>query len=190
MNSLILEAARKSRGISQVALARKARTFQANISLIESGNNDPGLSTIEQCLSPLGFRLIAIPTNKPTVAEFALILGQAIQEKKLSKVFRLIIQLSDNLNEEEPEVCVALCTSPAPTTGDVRYDALLAGVVEYTLSRRRLPIPEWVHEEIRVLPESWVVDKYAKDAASVVKVTPRAFLKHNVVIDKREFASV
>jgi len=134
--------------------------------------------------------LIAIPTNKPTVAEFALILGQAIQEKKLSKVFRLIIQLSDNLNEEEPAVCVALCASPAPTTGDARYDALLAGVVEYTLSRRKLPIPQWVHEESRVLPNSWVVDKYAKDAASIVKVTPRAFLKHNVVVDKREFASV
>jgi len=190
MSSLILEAARKSRGLSQVALARKARTYQANISLIESGANDPGLSTIEQCLSPLGFRLIAIPTNKPTVAEFALILGQAIQEKKLSKAFRLIIQLSDNLNEAEPGVCVALCTSPAPTTGNLRYDALLAGVVEYTLSRRKLPIPSWVSEESRVLPESWVVDKYAKDESALAKVTPRAFAKHNVYVDEREFASV
>ena len=190
MRSSILEAARKSRGASQVALARKARTYQANISLIESGDTDPGLSTIEQCLSPLGFRLIAIPTNKPTVAEFALTIGQSVQDKKFSRVFRLMIQLSDTLDCVEPEICVALCASPAPTTGDERYDALLAGVVEYSLSKRRLPVPQWVCEEKRVLPKRWVVDQYATDLSAVAKVTPRAFLKHNVVIDEREFASV
>jgi transcriptional regulator with XRE-family HTH domain len=190
MSSSILEAARKSRGVSQVNLARRAQTFQANISLIESGGTDPGISTIEQCLSPLGFRLIAIPTNKPSVAEFALTLGQAVKEKKFSKVFRLLIQLSDNLKAEEPEICLALCASPAPATGSAKYDALLAGVVEYTLSKRKLPVPQWVKEDSRVLAERWVVDTYARDLAAAIKATPRAFLRHNVVIDEREFESI
>lgn len=190
MSSTILEAARKSRGVSQVQLARRAKTFQANISMIESGGTDPGVSTIEQCLSPLGYTLIAIPTNKPTVTEFALSIGKAITDKKLSRAFRLIIQLSDNLKAVQPEICVALCAAPAPTTGDRKFDALLAGVVENVLRARRLPVPQWVDEESRKLAEPWIVDQYQKDLKVAAKVTPRALLKHNVLIDEREFQSV
>lgn len=190
MGAAILEAARKSCGVSQVQLARLAKTFQANISLIESGGTDPGISTIEQCLSPLGFTLIAIPTNKPTVAEFALTIGRAIREKRISRAFRLIIQLSDNLKIVEPEICVVLCVAPAPTTGSKQYDALLAAVVEHTLSQRKLPIPKWVDEESRKLNERWIVDSYEDNGKALAKVTPRAFLKHNVLIDQRELQSL
>jgi len=190
MARAILEAARKSQGTTQSQLARVTGTYQANISLIESGATDPGLSTIEQYLSPLGFRLIALPTMKPSVAEFALVIGEAIREKKFSRAFRLLIQLSDNLNAVEPDICVALCASPAPLTGDVRYDALLAGLVEFTLHEKGLPVPGWVSEETRILSQRWVVDKYAIDLTKALKRTPRTFLKHNVVIDAQEFASV
>jgi transcriptional regulator with XRE-family HTH domain len=190
MSSRILEAARKSRGISQVQLALQAQTFQANISLIESGGTDPGISTIEQCLSPLGFTLIAIPTNKPTVAEFALTIGKAIREKKTSRAFRLIIQLNDNLKAVEPEISVALSAAPAPTTGSAQYDALLASVVEHSLSQRKLPIPKWVHEDSRRLDERWIVDSNEANEKAIAKVTPRAFLKHNVLIDQRELQSL
>jgi len=190
MSSSLLEAARKSRGTSQSHLARQAKTFQANISLIESGGTDPGISTIQQCLSPLGFTLIAIPTNKPSVAEFALTIGKALQEKKASKAFRLIIQLSDNLKEVEPEICLALCASPAPSTGSSRYDALLAGLIEYSLKQRKLPVPKWVQQESKVLPERWIVDHFERDEKRLVESTPRAFLRRNVLIDEREFESV
>ncbi len=190
MGSSILEAARKSRSVSQVQLARRAHTFQANISSIESGKTDPGISTIEQCLSPLGFTLIAIPTNKPSVAEFALRVGKAIQEKKESKAFRLVIQLSDNLRVVEPEICLALCVSPAPSTGSAQHDALLAAVVEYSLDQRKLPIPKWVAEDFRVLRERWVVDGFERDLKALAKVTPKAFRRHNILINKREFESI
>lgn len=190
MSTTILEAARKSRGLSQVQLALKAQTFQANISLIESGGTDPGLSTIEQCLAPMGFTLIAIPTNKPTVASFALTVGRAIQEKKLSRAFRLIIQLSDNLSTVEPEICVALSAAPAPTTGSKEYDALLAGTVEHYLSLRKLPIPQWVNEDSRKLKKRWIVDPYETNESVIARVTPRSLLRHNVLIDQREFHSI
>lgn len=190
MSSSILEAARKSKGVSQVKLAERANTYQANISLIESGGTDPGISTVEQCLSPLGFTLIAIPTNKPSVAEFALTIGKAIKEKKEARAFRLVIQLNDNLKSVEPGICVALTVAPPPSTGSVRHDALLAGVVEKVLSERKLPIPKWVSEDSRRLPVPWVVDKYETEAKLIAVRTPKALLKHNVIIDVQEFESV
>lgn len=190
MRSSILEAARKSQGVSQVQLARRAKTFQANVSMIESGATDPGISTIEQILSPLGFTLIAIPTTKSSVAEVAIRIGESVKENKLARAFRLIIQLHDNLRSAEPEICVALSAAPAPSTGSVKHDALLAGVVEFVLSERKLPVPRWVREESRRLPELWVVDQFETDAKSVSRRTPKAFLKHNVIIDAREFQSV
>lgn len=190
MSSLILEAVRKSAGLSHVQLAQRANTYQSNISMIESGVTDPGISTIEQCLSPLGFTLIAIPTTKSSVAETAIRIGEMVKENKLARAFRFIIQVSDNLQSVEPEICVALCAAPAPKTGSAKHDALLAGVVEHVLSTRRLPVPQWIHEESRRLASGWVVDTHEKDAKSIAQRTPSALLHHNVFIDKREFQSV
>ncbi len=190
MGNSILEAARKSQGISQVQLARKANTFQANISMTESGATDSGISTVERYLSPLGFTLIAIPTNKPSVAEFALTIGKAIKEKKEARAFRLVIQLNDNLKSVEPEICVALCAAPAPSTENARFDALVAGIVEYALNQRGLPIPRWIREDSRKLSDRWIVDPYENDARALAKQTPKSLLRHNVLISERELQSV
>lgn len=190
MSSSILEAARKSQGVSQVQLARRAKTFQANVSMIESGATDPGISTVERYLSPLGFTLLAIPTTKSAVSEIAIRIGESVKENKFARAFRLIIQLHDDLKSVEAGICVALTVAPAPSTGSVKHDALLAGVVEKVLSERKLPIPQWVREDSRRLPEPWVVDKFETEAKLIAVRTPKALLKHNVIIDLQEFESV
>lgn len=189
MSSDILQAIRKSKGMSQSELARRSKTFQANISSIESGITDPGLSTIEHCLSTLGYSLIALPTNKPSVAQFSLLISRALSDSKEVKAFRLVIQLNDNLASVAPEICLALSIAPPPLTGDSRYDALLAGLVEFHLSLYSLPLPAWIREENRKLKTRWIVDPYITSEDSILKKTPKAFLRHNVLINKSELAS-
>ena len=190
MSTDILQAIRKSKGMSQTELARRSNTFQANISSIENGITDPGLSTIEQCLSSLGYSLIALPTKKPSVAQFTLSIARAIAEDKESKAFRLSIQLNDNLTSVTPDICLALCIAPPPLTGNPRYDALIAGLVEFHLSLNSLPIPAWVKESNRKLKTRWIVDTYVTSEAAILKQTPAAFLRHNVLINKSELISV
>lgn len=190
MSGNILQATRKSAGMSQTELARRSSTFQANISSIENGLTDPGISTIEQCLSTLGYSLIALPTNKPSVAQFTLSIAKAIANKKETKAFRLFIQLNDNLTAVTPDIRLALCISPPPLTGDPRYDALIAGLVEFHLSVFSVPLPEWIGESNRKLKIRWIVDPYVTSEASILKKTPKAFLRHNVLISKSELSSV
>lgn len=190
MSTEILQAIRKSKGMSQSELARRSKTFQANISSIENGITDPGLSTIEQCLSTLGYSLIALPTNKPSVAQFSLSIARALADNKETKAFRLVIQLNDNLTSVTPEICLALSIAPPPLTGDSRYDALIAGLVEFHLSLHSLPVPAWIKEASRKLKIRWIVDPYVTSETSILKKTPKAFLRHNVLINKSEFESI
>ena len=189
MSGNILQATRKSKGMSQTELARRSSTFQANISSIESGLTDPGISTLEQCLSTLGYSLIALPTNKPSVAHFTLSIAKAIADKKETKAFRLFIQLNDNLTAVTLDICLALCIAPPPLTGNPRYDALIAALVEFHLNLNSLPIPAWVKESNRKLNTRWIVDPYVTSEASILKQTPAAFLRHNVLINESELES-
>ncbi len=190
MGTDILEAVRRSKGLSQSALARKTKTFQANISSIEAGKTDPGVSTLEQCLAPLGYSLIALPTKTPSVSQIALKIGEAISKSQHGRAYRLVIQLSDNLEALSPELCLALSITPPPLTSDRKYDSLIAALVEFHLARSALPIPNWVHEPGRKLEKREAIDNYETNLKQLAERTPKAFLKHNILIDKSEFASI
>lgn len=57
-----LRRARLARGMSQAALARSARTSQSQIARMESGRQDPGLSTWERVFASLGLSLNVVTT--------------------------------------------------------------------------------------------------------------------------------
>ena len=57
--SLVLEARRRS-GLTQRALARRARTAQSVVARIENGATSPGWRTLEQLLRSAGFELQAV----------------------------------------------------------------------------------------------------------------------------------
>lgn len=190
MGSDILESVRKSRGLSQSALARKTKTFQANISSIESGKTDPGISTLEQCLAPLGYSLIAIPTRTPSVSQISLKIADAVSKNQSARAYRLIIQLSDNLKALPPELCLALSITPPSLTGDSKYDALIAATVEFHLIENRLPIPVWIRDSERKLLKPEAIDTYEKNLKDLASRTPKAFRRHNVLIGESELVSV
>ena len=190
MGADILEAVRRSEGLSQSAMARKTKTYQANISSIEAGKTDPGISTLEQCLAPLGYSIIALPTKTPSVSQIALKIADAVSKNQHARAYRLVIQLSDNLNALSPELALALSITPPALTSDSKYDALIAATVEFHLTKNLLPIPTWVREPERKLPKRESVDRFETNLKDLSERTPKAFLKHNILIDKSELASI
>ena len=187
---LILQSIRKAHGLSQYEMALKGKTFQANVSSIESGKTDPGISTLETFIAPLGYSLIAIPTTASSAARLSLAIAVAVSEKNFTRASRLCIQLNDNLMDSRPEVVSALCIEAPALTGDQRYDALIAGICEYRLALNKLPFPAWILESTRKLDSEWIVDKYEKDPIAIRSRTPIALQNHNVLMDETEFASV
>mgnify|MGYP000535376068 CR=1 FL=1 len=68
--------------------------------------------------------------------------------------------------------------------------ALIAAVVDYRLSERRLPIASWVREPKYVLSEPWDVEPIASLRAAARRATPLEIKRHGIFLAKSELASV
>ena len=186
----VLEVARRSKGVSQTRLASLSNGYQSNISQIENGETDPGITTVNRYLKAIDFSLVPLPTRTPIVAEFALKIASALEEGSQETAFRIFLELNDRLKEAKREICLVLSITPAPFVGDEKFDALIAGLVEYHLRKRRLPVVDWVKDSKRSLKSKWLVDSYAPSQERVEKRTPKSFLKRNILLSESELVSI
>ncbi len=184
-----LLAARTSRGLSQRALAARARDHQPTISALENGDHDPSVAHLGRLLAATGYRLVALPTTARPVYEAGAAIVAALGRGDESTAFREVIQLSDDLAKESRPLLAALCAL-APAPADLRFDALLAAIVEYYLNGAGLPSPSWVNDPSRTLTEPWFVDDVPALREQTVQDTPPAFARHGVFLAAAELASV
>lgn len=189
-SSTLLRAARGAGGLSQRALADKAGIPQPRIADIEAGAHDTTVGRLEELLAPLGQRITFLPSERRPVWEAAVAVADAVADADERRAWREVIQLSDDLNASDGAVRVALSVAEPPPTGDLRYDALIAGVVDHWLSRGRLPRPTWVRAPERTLEPAWDVEPLPELRAAARETTPRAFARHGVFVAASEFESV
>src|SRR5690348_13970835 len=88
----LLLSARKAAGLTQRALARRARTSQSVIARIESGATSPSWQTLERLLNRAGFELRASVTVKQRVHSHMLgditVFGAQVQAASLRDIPR------------------------------------------------------------------------------------------------------
>lgn len=190
--STLLKQVRLTAGLSSRALAQRAGTAQARVSEIERAVHDPAVGTLDKSIRAAGWQLIALPTRAPTAAAVALSIREHQPERRTKRSeersFRSLLVLSDGLDGAEPALRVALCVAPPPPTGDPRYDAAIAGLVEHHLSKDSLPVPDWVHEPDRTLTEPWTPDPHAEPA--IHARVPSSLRRHGVLLAASELESV
>ncbi len=186
----LLRSARGSHGLSQRALADRARVAQPRIADIEAGQHDTTVRRLEHLLATLGQRIAVLPTLSRPACEAALAIATELASNSDRHAWREVIQLSDDLAGASPAVRVALSvTEPAPT-GDHRYDALVAAIVDHWLTTDRLPLPEWVRTPQRTLTEPWHVEPLASLRPAARKATPKAIVRHGIYLAASELESV
>lgn len=88
-----------------------------------------------------------------------------------------------------PERGVLVAEEP-PTSGDRRWDALLAATAEHLCFHHGLPVPAWTLAPGRFLDEWWFVTPYRSLHASAFVETPAAFANRGVFIHVSSLASV
>jgi transcriptional regulator with XRE-family HTH domain len=182
----LLIQARSIRHLTQAALALAARTPQPSIARVEGGQRDLNVQTLDRLAHAAGCQLAILPSTRTTAAGAALAVRQAIGNHDDEAAYRSVIQLADDLASEESAERVALCVTPPPATGDERYDAFIAGIVEHRLSENELPLPRWV-PTAPYLSAPWFVDEWGGDDA--VAATPEALRLRGVIIGDYELAS-
>jgi transcriptional regulator with XRE-family HTH domain len=183
----LVREARRGRGLSQRALASRAGLRQSALADIERAAHDTAGGQLDRLVNAAGYRLAVLPTTARSAADWGDVIYQELRSPRRSEAvaFRALIGLSDDLAGQSKPLQVALCVAPPAPSGDRRFDAGIAAVVEHHLSSARLPVPDWVREPRRTLKEPWVVSSYS-DPATV----PKAFRRHGVLLAESELASV
>jgi hypothetical protein len=83
----------------------------------------------------------------------------------------------------------ALLAGPPASTGDDRWDALLAGVVEDIAYRHRIPAPAWAVSAVP-LASWWFVTDFATLHPTAFLETPPAVARHGVFIRRASLVNV
>ncbi|MHB1614758.1 MAG: helix-turn-helix domain-containing protein [Actinomycetes bacterium] len=188
--SSLLRTARHARGVSQRELARAAHVSQPGIAAVESGAHDTTLDRLDLLLVPLGQRVSLLPTRARPVWQVAVDLRAALEASDEKRAWREIVQCSDDLARETHATRVALAVTQPLPVGDSRYDAVLAAVTDYHLSRDGLPRPVWLDLPEYQLAEPWDVEEVPSLRDRARSDTPPAIARHGVFLAAAELASV
>lgn len=183
----LLREARRSRGYTQRALAAASGMTQPALADIERATHDTKVSSLDRILTPLGMNLIVVPTRRSPASSWADVIYTEWKQSPGCDdlVLRLLIGLSDDLAASDFATRVALCVTPPALCGDVRFDAAVAGIVEYHLVKDGLPVPAWVHESERFIHNFWELTPFVTDSE-----VPEAIKRHGVLMAESEFRSV
>ena len=83
-----------------------------------------------------------------------------------------------------------LVSTPPGLTGDTRWDAFIAAVVEDEAATRAVPTPRWTDEKVRFTRPLWYLSDNRGLHAWELATAPGAFVRHGVLAAKQELQSV
>lgn len=186
----LVRSARRARGLSQAVVCERSGLAPSSLSTLEKGLRDPVLSSVQRALRACGHSLIAIPTTRSNVVELATELRECLERDREDEALRVLIQLSDNLVAEPPEIGFALALSEPELTGNKSWDAAIAAVVTYRLHQKGVPVPSWTRQPSRTLQRARA--PHAKTLVLPVnrRRVPAELRNHGVLIEDSTLSSV
>lgn len=188
---------RKSHGLTLRSLAERAGTSSATLSNYELGLKEPRLSTLERLVEASGSKLLVevIPATvngrwndaRVSAAETSRQVATAIRDHQEDLAFRICLELIDDLKAVTPFRLQQLTRDPPPLTGDSRYDALIAAIVEDVCVNAGAPTPLWVYETTRSV-EKWYLSGIETLHEDADTDTPPIYRRHGVFILEDELS--
>jgi hypothetical protein len=122
-----------------------------------------------------------------TATELALMLADAIRRRApKGEMLRYVRQFVMDCDAGDP---TSLVENEPDTTGDERWDALIAGVVEDVAFRHRIPAPRWALNA-PPLDTWWFVTDFERSHPTVFVETPATISRHGVFIRRASLVNV
>ncbi len=190
-----LRASRKRLRLTQGRVAELLGTSQANVSAYETGRLTPGPTVAARIAA-----FTALPDDTiyrdlwpPTLASTAMQLrGDIHAGLGESDMLRVIIQASDDFPKLTSPVERAFFLSEPGLTGDIRYDALLAGLAVHLCREACMEsTPAWTRAPGRLLDEIWWFDSPAPSLHALgLRDAVPAMRARGVMLSRRNLESV
>lgn len=151
----VVRSARRRMGWSQTELARNAGTTRQWVSLVEGGHPRAEMGMVLATLNALGFDLSAVAPRSDaapgrtwmTAADSAEAIREELVRGDTDFALRMLTRaVADFRALDEPSDIAAFLVEPA-STGDHRWDALLAAAISRECRTRGLRAPAWTNVE-------------------------------------------
>lgn len=193
-----LRAARQELGLSQAEVAARIGTTQSAIARLESGTADPRFSTISRYAEAIGAH-VAVGIDRsagPSLEQAAMAIRRSLATRDPDDAFRQVIMFVDDIKRVDRSAARRALRIEPETTGDKRWDALLAGIAEYCSHLVGLPVPGWASAPSRFLRKAWfviedIIGRPAPGLAALVFVeSPPELSARGVYIDGSSLESV
>lgn len=182
---------RQRAGLTLAALARAAGTAESNLSQYERGAKRPNDATQQrlQLLLGVNAQSCIYRHNLVTAPAAAAAIRKTLRRSHSTpELFLIVREMVNNASEIEDDKDRAAFFAPPGTTGDVRWDAMLAGVVEDWMLQRAYAPPAWVRGH-QVTP-LWNVGGVAGLFAVALANTPSSLRVRGVIIERAALESV
>jgi transcriptional regulator with XRE-family HTH domain len=191
----LIRDARHAGGITQLELARRARTAQPAVAAYESGARVPSIATLERLLGACEHDLEIharprVRRGAASLEQLAETIADDLRDDRERDALRLLFAFADDFRGSSRPGKISLLHKEPPPTGDARFDAALAGTAELFAREAEIAAPRWVDEPTRFVEPWWfVTSKPALDAYTLAH-TPAVFARHGVFIAREVFDRV
>jgi transcriptional regulator with XRE-family HTH domain len=186
----LLRRARADAGLTQTRLAELAGTTQSAIAAYEAGTREPTVPVLSRMLAAAGARLeldFAPDPSRYRLADMARDIAAtdaADEARRLRLVFEFLRGAQD-----DGHPLVLLVAAEPPSTGDMRFDALLAAIAEDLCVHVGEVPPSWVHDASRFLDRAWWVSALPSARAAALVHAPASFRRRGVMLDRHDLVA-
>ena len=187
--------ARKAAALTQQELADRVETAQSAVAAYESGARVPTLATLGRLLDACDhdLRVVArtrVRRSAPSLRELAEQIRRDLSEGKEQDATRLLFGFADDFRGSSRPGKISLITEEPVPTGEVRFDAALAGLAEFFAAEAQIPVPEWVDGDGRFAEPWWIVTSRPAFHAYVLAQALSSFARHGVFVAREAFDRV
>lgn len=201
MASELVRSLRCRTGWSQRALAAKAGVPQPTIAEIEAGRREPSLSLLGRLAEATG-QVVTLGLQ-PLHPRSAVATANRVRDRlsgpagegwspelRQDAALRAVIDFKSALGSASIEDFAGLVETPPGLTGDTRWDAFIAAVVEDESATRDVPPPHWTSEGSRFVRPLWYLSDNKALHSWELATAPGAFVRHGVLAARGELESV
>lgn len=170
-------------GLSQRAVSERSGVTQAEICHIERGEKQPSLPTLGRILDALNIEIgltSRLLDHRFSAAEIAEIVARDA-EVSGERAFRDCMTLLDDLRSVTPLRLKELVAVEPTLTGDSRFDALIASIVDESCLHAKVDPPSWV-DELSRSTEDWLVPGVETLREEALEQSPNTFARRGVYV--------
>lgn len=182
---------RRAAGLSARQVAAATGTSETNVAAYERGDKRPSLATTTRLLAACaaGADSPIFVNRLLTVPALASALRKGLRDGwSTPDLLRLVRESRANARWVERAEDLAVFFGQPSTTGDRRWDALLAGSTEQLALKRAVPVPPWVVGH--GLSTFWFVSANPLFDAYALAQSPPSLKVRGVMLDPSDLESV